>query len=137
MDPNSIVPRMNSLTSKEEKANFAIEVWQECVDLGEITPLTALHIARVTEGLSTDEEAQMYYFDNIDDNGITTWWDSRSPEEDALVKDTFEKLGLIDWKTGKGILLDNYLLQTPPEENKAIDKMSPEAREKYRMKYGV
>ena len=133
--PELIIPIMAALGPTDAAIN-AMELWRECTKhtMTEAKPV----ILAVTEALSVDEEKQALFFD-MSDEDVTSWWQARSPEEAEELINLFESSGALVFDPEKphGRLLDNYLMQAPPEQNEMTHLMSPEAHAEWKKKYGV
>jgi hypothetical protein len=133
--PELILSVMRALDAPTAAAN-AVELWRACTahKLADIIPV----LLNVTEALSEDEEKQTLFFD-INDDTLVEWWNAQTPEDAELLKSAFETTGLMTFNPEKpsGRLMDNYLMQAPPEQNEMTHLMSDEARAKWEKKYGV
>lgn len=133
--PELILSVMRTLDAPSAASN-AIELWKACTQykLDEVIPV----LLNVVEALSEDEEKQTLFFD-INEESLVTWWSAQTPEAAEKLKDAFESTGLMIFHPEKpqGRLLDNYLMQAPPDQNEMTHLMSTEALAKWREKYGV
>ena len=133
--PELIIPIMRALSPTDAAVN-AMELWRECTKHG-MKESKAVILA-VTEALSVDEEKQALFFD-MSDEEVTSWWQARTPEEAEELIKLFEDSGAVifDPEKPRGRLIDNYLLQAPPEQNEMTHLMSPEALAQWKEKYNV
>ena len=133
--PHLILPIIHALSPTDAAIN-AMELMKECTKhtVDEFAPV----IAAITEALSTDEEKQSLFFDMTDD-GVSAWWEKLSTDDTAKIINTFEtqELLIFDPQKPRGRLLDNYLMQCPPDQNEMVDLMSSEAKELWKIKWDV
>ena len=134
--PELIIPIMHSLSPTDAATN-AMELWRECTHhtMKDAKPI----ILAVTEALSKEEEKQELFFDMNDNEEVTSWWQARTPEEAEELINLFEASGAIifDPEKPRGRLIDNYLMQAPPDQNEMTHLMSAEALLTWKEKYGV
>lgn len=134
--PELIVNVIRALPAPDA-ANNALQLWKECINNSweDCIPV----ILAVTEALSEDEEKQVLFFEMSDDS-LVEWWNKVTPEQGDMLRRAFESNNLIKFDPEKpvGKLLDNYLMQAPPEQNDmAAELMSPEAYKAWKIKYNV
>ena len=134
--PELIIPIMHSLSPTDAATN-AMELWRECTHhtMADAKPI----ILAVTEALSKEEEKQELFFDMNDNEEVTSWWQARTPEEAEELINLFESSGalIFDPEKPRGRLIDNYLMQAPPDQNEMTHLMSEEALLAWKEKYGV
>ena len=133
--PELILSVMRTLDATSAATN-AIELWKACTayKLDEVIPV----LLNVTEALSEDEEKQTLFFD-ISEDSLVEWWNAQTPEAAEMLKNAFESTGLMVFNPEKpsGRLMDNYLMQAPPDQNEMTHLMSPEALAQWKKKYDV
>lgn len=96
-------------------------------------------IAYLELALIQDEEKMSAYLDSPDSEDIANWWTSQGEEGAKKAKEYLEKEGLFVFDPNKpsGRMLDEMLLQCPPDQNELTHLMSDEALKAWKEKYGV
>lgn len=97
-------------------------------------------MAQIQLATSVDEDYAQAVFDMDISQEVKTWWENLNPTDSAQkIADYFTKEGLLNFDPDnpRGILMDNYLMQAPPEDNEMTHLMSPEALAKWKKKYNV
>ena len=97
-------------------------------------------LAQIQLALSVNEELAQSVFEMEIAQEVKDWWENLPSADSAQkIADYFTKEGLLNFDPDnpRGKLMDNYLMQAPPEDNEMTHLMSPEALAEWKKKYNV